>query len=149
MRTLREYKVLIQTLKQQGTLRIYIRYLVKRHKAAVAYVFLTAALMLALHASNQRNIHDLERTIKLRCEASNDFKRNTNYQFEKQQEINRTGTYLFSKAGRLLQEQGGGDFKKLGKEFTYTAYTYAYLGSRFEDVPLENCDRVEVPPEEG
>lgn len=141
---------LFKHLREQGLLLPYIGFLIKRHRDKFAYIFLTLAIIFALEASNRSQIRAIERTVEARCERTNEFRRNSNVQFQHFVDHNEAAVVLFRNVGELLSEQAKGkDFKALGREFSAASDYYAELSRHFRDVPMEDCSKVAVPPEAG
>lgn len=139
-------RTLFKTLREQGTVRAYLGLLLKRHRAILAYLGLTLAVVVSLTRIETERNNDLKATIMARCEAVNEFRRSTNRQFSHFVDHNNAAVVLFAEVGQLLTNEASTPaFRALGSEFTEASEYYRHLAKRFHPVPLEDCANPKLP----
>lgn len=132
---------LFRHLRETGNLRAYFGVLFKRHRAILAYVLLTLALVYVVDSSNDAAVRRVEQTVIARCEAVNDFRRNTNTQFDHFVKHNNAAIRVYSAVGDTLNDpRTPPRFREVGKQFQDAATEYKKLARHFHHVPLEDCE---------
>lgn len=133
---------LFKHLRETGNVSRYAGLLLKRHRPILAYIALTLAIVVGLDRSRDSAIKRVEQTVKARCEATNDFRRNTNVQFRHFVDHNNAAVVLFRDVGvALTDKRTDPRFQSIGREFLAASDYYEELSKHFRDVPLEDCDK--------